>query len=810
MKGAYSDPDNLLYRKVKQSLFPDNVYGNDSGGDPTEIPNLTYAQFKAFHDTYYHPSNARIFFYGDDDVDERLRLVNEYLKDFEPLSHNGHIPLQPRFDQPRREAIPFAASDEDATQGQVTVNWVLNDITDTETTLALEILSHILIETPASPLRQALIESGLGEDLAGIGLEAELRQVYFSTGLKGVEMEDADAVEALVLDTLDALAEDGIDPDMIEAALNTIEFVLRENNTGSYPRGLLLMINALSTWLYGSDPLAPLAFEAPLNAVKQHVQDDPRFFEGLIRRYFLDNPHRTTVIMQPDPALAERQEAAERERLERIRAGMSADDLVRVAAETQALKRQQETPDSPEALAAIPSLGLDDLARENKLIPLVRTVSNGGEILYHDLFTNGIVYLDLGFNLHALPQEYLPYVTLFGRALLEMGTAAEDYVKLAQRIGRKTGGIDPTSFTSTVRESGRSTAWLVLRGKATTDHAGDLLDILRDVLLTARLDNRERFRQIVLEEKASREAGLVPGGHIVALTRLRAHFSESDWAAEQMGGVSYLFFLRQLAEEIEQNWPAVLERLEAIRQRLVNRRTMLANVTLDAANWSAFQPELTGFLADLPAAAPALEPWQPDLRPEHEGLTIPAQVNYVGKGANLYRLGYELDGSALVINGYLQTTWLWERVRVQGGAYGGFSAFDHRSGTFGFVSYRDPNLAATLETYDQTAQFLKRLDLNEDELVKSIIGTIGRLDAYQLPDAKGFTSMQRYLAGDTDASRQQLRDEVLSTTVEDFRQFGAALERLNEAGVVVVVGSAQAIEAANTARTQPLSVTRVL
>jgi Zn-dependent M16 (insulinase) family peptidase len=336
------------------------------------------------------------------------------------------------------------------------------------------------------------------------------------------------------------------------------------------------------------------------------------------------------------------------------------------------------------------------------------------------------------------------------------------------------------------------------------------LAILHDILLTVRFDNRERFRQMVLEEKASQEAGLVPGGHAVVRTRLQAHFNEADWAAEQMEGVSYLQFIRRLADAVENDWPAVLDKLEAIRRLLVDRQALIGNVTLDAPNWAVFEPQLADFISALPDAASPLVAWKPAYETTNEGLTIPAQVNYVGKAADLYQLGYEPHGSIVPILNYLRATWLWERVRVHGGAYGAFASFDWRSGAFSFLSYRDPNLQQTLDNYDQSARYLRDLDLSQDELVKAIIGAIGMIDAYQLPDAKGYTAMLRVLMGESDELRQQRRDEILGTTQADFRAFADVLEQVNARGSVVVLGSPDAIARVNAARPDWLKVVKVL
>jgi Zn-dependent M16 (insulinase) family peptidase len=810
MKGVYSSPDSLLAEYSQQSIFPDNTYGFDSGGRPEEIPSLTFEQFRAFHEKYYHPSNARVYFYGDDDPKKRLELINQYLEKFERLEVDSGVQLQQPFDRPKRLTRSFAASGEDGSKGMVTLNWLLDETADGEKNLAFHILEYVLLGMPGSPLRKALIDSNLGEDLAGEGLGTELRQMYFSTGLKGIAFEDADKVEELVLDTLTRLVKEGIDPHTTEAAVNTIEFTLRENNTGNFPRGLALMLRALTTWLYDKDPLALVAFEAPLDAVKSRLASKKTFLEEMIDRMLLKNPHRTTLILKPESGLADKEEAAEQERLTKARKAMNSVDLQEVISNNKALKRMQETPDTPEALASIPTLRLKDLDRKNKTIPLTSLSQEKTPVLYHDLFTNAIAYLDLGFNLHTLPQKYLPFVRLFGRALLEMGTEKEDYVTLTQRIGRKTGGILPAFFTSVVKEGEKATAWLFLRGKAMQSQTGELMNIIRDVLLTGRLDNQARFRQMVLEAKARQEQKLVPAGHQIVNLRLRAHFHEADWAAEQMNGVSYLFFLRKLAKDVDEDWPGVLAHLEEMRNILLNRNAMLVNVTLDEAGWSDFQPRVNGFLDDLPSKDPRDGEWSPETPSDFEGMTIPAQVNYVGKGANIYQLGYTFHGSAHVICRYLRTAWLWERVRVQGGAYGAFCAFDRLSGVLSFVSYRDPNLLKTLEVFDESARFLREVELHKDELRKSIIGTIGDLDQYRLPDAKGYTSMVRQLSGETDEERQQLREEVLGTTASHFVAFAKALDKVKEEGLVKVLGSENAVQRAQAERPGWLEVLKVL
>jgi hypothetical protein len=812
MKGAYSSPESLLGRWSQRSLFPDNTYGNDSGGDPREIPNLTYEQFKHFYDTYYHPANARVWFYGDDDPTERLKLLDDYLSEFEPLDVEADIPVQTSFEQPADVTVPYDAGDQpEGKKGMITVNWVWPEPLDVTMMLACTVLSRILVGDPASPLRKALLDSGLGEDLVGGGLDSWLRQMTFSTGLKGIDPADGDKVVNLIFDTLKELATDGIDRAMTESALNTIEFGLRELNSGPYPRGLLLYFTALSTWLYGGDPLAPLAFEKPLNDLKARLEDEPRFFEHLIQELLLDNTHRSTVRMQPDPKIREQREQEERARLDAIRAEMDEEEVQAVIEQTQKLRIMQQTPDTPEALATIPRLTLDDLEKDIKTVPQAVHQVQDVTTLHHDLFTNGIVYFDLGFDLHALPQDLLPYVPLFGRALLEMGTDREDFVQLLQRIGARTGGISATQLVSDQYLQDGETAMFFLRSKATPAQIDDLLAILQDVLLRANFDNRERFRQIVLESKAGREAGLIPGGHLVTRSRLSAHFSTAGYVTEQMRGVESIFFLRQLNHDIQENWAGVREKLETIRRTLIDRQAAFINVTVDADNWAAFQPKLKDFMGALPSNGFTRHEFKHQVGEKNEGLTIPAQVNYVGKGARLYDLGYDLHGSALAISKYLSLAYLFEHVRVQGGAYGGMCHFDQFSGMFSYLSYRDPNLTRTLNTYNAASDFLRSLKLEQSELTAAIIGAISSLDQYELPDAKGFSSAARYLTGVTDDMRQKFRTEVLNTSLKDFHAFADVLQDVVSRGHVVVLGSKDKIEAVNKQRTEePLTVRKVL
>lgn len=818
MKGVYSQPDNILGRTAQQAMFPDNTYGVDSGGDPKVIPKLTFEEFKEFHRKYYHPSNARIWFYGDDDTIERLRILSEYLDMFDasPAPNESKIEPQKLFSEPVRivERYPAGEGGDLKKKHMVCLNWLLSDKPlDLETELTLGFLDHLMLGTPASPLRKILLESGLGEAIVGGGIEDELLQPQFSIGLKGVSDDDIQKVEELIISTLKKLAEEGFEMEAVEASMNTIEFSLRENNTGSFPRGLSLMLRSVGKWIYDMDPFEPLKYEKPLMALKARIAEEgsKAVFSPLIEKFILNNPHRVTIEMQPDPEKASRDEVAEKEILDTLKASMTEEDLAELARATQELRLKQETPDPPEALRSVPSLSLQDIPKEPIHVPIEVGDINGVKVLQHDLFTNDVLYTEIVFNMSPLKQELLPLVPLFCQSLLEMGTKDLTFVQLNQLIGRKTGGISVYPFTSSIRGRDDPCSHLIVRGKSMAGRAEDLFNLINCVLQEVQFTDQQRFKQFVSQSKARMENRLRGSGHGIAAARMDSKLNVAGWISEQMGGLSYLEFLLELEEKVDQDWAGISSSLEEIRRSLLSRNGCLINMTADGRNLTNTEKFISKFLDFLPSnSSVGTSSWTAQLPLSNEAIVIPTQVNYVGKAANLYDTGYDLKGSAYVISKYISNTWLWDRVRVSGGAYGGFCDFDTHSGVFSFLSYRDPNLLKTLDVYDGAGDFLRELDMDDDTLTKAIIGTIGDVDSYQLPDAKGYSSLLRYLLGITEEERQKRREEILSTSLKDFKEFADAIDAVKHKGVVVAVASPDDVDAANKERSNFFEVKKAL
>ncbi len=806
MKGVYSSPDSILAEQSQQSMFPDMLYSLDSGGHPQSILTLTYDAFKGFHTSYYHPSNARFFFWGDDDEAIRLNIVGAELSRFSALPEgqkaHSSIPLQKKLDMPRHIEVPYASSEEN-TKALFTVNWLLCETADTTQALILEMLEHILEGLPGSPLRKALIESGLGEDTTGIGLESDLRQMYYSVGLKGVHPRDLSEAEMLIYETLAALADlevSGIDQNAIDAAVNSVEFQLRENNSGRFPRGLSAMVQSLSTWLYDGDPIASLAWEKPLAEIKERLAQGERIFENCLRDWFLNNEHRSTVILLPDAQLEKSREADEKAHLARIQAACTPAERKELVQETARLKKLQATPDNPKDLATIPCVGVKDLPLHNIPLPIrVETLQEKPEhtFISHEIDTSGVAYVNLLLPLDGVPDRLWPLVPLLGRALLEMGTKKYDFVSMGMRMAASTGGLGAHPYISTHRHDRRPLAYFSVSGKAVRDKIDALFEILHEILLQPNFDQQERFSQMLLEAKARLEHGLVAAGHGAVSSRIRASFTQTGWLEELTGGISYLEAVRKLSQKAEEDWPSLLADLQELYKLIVRGNTCLVDATADAASLGHIQSKAAMLMRSLPQNDVfSAAPWTCPALAQAEAFIAPTQINYVGKGANLYDLGYTFHGSALVILRHLRMGHLWEKVRVLGGAYGAFCALDRMSGTLVQASYRDPAVKGTLQTYDATADYLRAFKPDARTLSGAIVGAIGDVDTYLLPDAKGGAALARYLCGDTDEMRQQMRDEMLATTQKHFNDFAQIMDEVSKNGRICVLGGSLAEQTA--------------
>lgn len=791
MKGVYSSPDSVLAEESQHSVFPDTLYSLDSGGNPPEILNLTYAEFKDFHTRYYHPTNARFFFWGDDPEEARLEKLALLLQDFEEQKTDSAVPLQKRLDYERKIESFYAADEDDGNpkNAHVTVNWLLCEGKDAEEMMVLEMLEHILTALPGSPLRKALMDSGLGEDVTGCGMETDLRQAYYSIGLRSVLPADGDKIEILIMETLADLAEGGISQKAIDSAVSATEFMLRENNTGNFPRGLSAMFQSLSTWLYNEDPFVPLAWEKPLASIKSRLASGEKVFENAIKKWFLDNTHRSLVVLLPNASLAEQRAEEEQARMDKIASSLNDEEKQQVADLSAALAAAQAKEDTKEALATIPTLTLEDIPAEGRENPLNVVRSDGITVLHHELDTTGILYVRMHLPLDHISQEDLPLLSLYCRALTEMGTKKRDFVDLGLEISAQTGGLDAGVAVHSQVDEDRPFMYLRIFAKVVEEKIDSLYSLLEEILFSADFSNAERFLQMVWEDKARFEQTMIPSGHSLLASYINGMFSKLGYLNEAMNGLPYWDYIRGLADTVQDNYPSLQEKLNALHASVLVRANSVLSLT-GSADLLKKGGRFVQILENLSEHAPLPADRSYSFSREGTGLILPVQVNYVGLGANLKDTGYNFHGSAHVITRFLRMGYLWDRVRVQGGAYGAFMRYARNTGTVAFVSYRDPNVERTLEVYKATADFLGNLTLSREELTKAVVGAIGDIDTYLLPSAKGNAALWEYMTGYTKEMRQKVREEVLQTGIADFHAFAPYLQKALDNAVCTALGGA--------------------
>ena len=802
MKGVYSSPDSVLGEQSQQAVFPDNLYSLDSGGNPECIPDLTYQAFRDFHARYYQPGNARFFFWGDDPEDKRLELIDQEISSYGTVSNLPEIAIQKLPGKNVYIEKPYAAGPGE-NRAYLTINWLFPPMESVREAIQLEMLEHILEGLPGSPLRRALMESGLGEDTTGCGLETNLRQMYYSTGLKGIRQADAGRVEDLVLQTLRNLAQKGIPAEAIAAAVNSVEFAYREDNSGRFPRGLAAMVLALSSWLYGANPLDQLAWEKPIADIKADLAKGVKVFEETLARYFIDSPY-TRVLLLPDAALGQIRAEAETGRLAEIQAQMGSGARQETVEATRRLQEAQLAPDSPEDLARIPALGVKDLPKTRPPIPTETRVEDSRTYLVHDLPTRGVAYCTVLLPVAEIPERLLPLMPLFARSLTECGTARADYASLGMKIAATTGGLGASILTGAKLGSREPFCFLAVSGKAVYDKIPDLFGLFNEILLEPQKDSgvlASRLALMGMEARARLEQALQTAGHSAVGLRISSHFTGDAALAEKMTGISQLEYMRGFAGRLEKEPDAVLADFALLRELLIHSEKAIFSCVAEQKQLSGLSQAATSLFNALPQKAAPSDGVAIALYPAlklapREAFVTDGQVNYVGKGANLYDLGYVFSGAANVIVRWLRMGRLWEDVRVAGGAYGAFCSLERVSGTLVCTSYRDPNVDRTLGVYDGLAEWLRKSPPSRAQIEQAIVGAVGATDTYLLPDARGAKALAWHLAGSTPEMRQATREQMLSATASDFANFADNLDAFAQSGDICVLGGAKTAEAA--------------
>ena len=801
MKGAYSSPDTLMYKYLQERLYPDTPYRYDSGGDPRMIPTLTYEAFKAFHHSYYSPSNARFFIYGNIETREHLAFLQEVLTGFERIEIDSRIPSQPRMNQPVRIRDFFPVGKEESLQAKTALNigWMMAENTDYEAVLVLEIIAEALVGSAAGPLRKALIDSGLGEDLSPVtGLVTDLKQVMFAAGLRGSEADRMERLETIVADCLRQIADKGIDREILEGALHQIEFGGREIVRRAMPYAISLMQRAYTTWLYDGDPLVMLNFPKRIEDLRRQWKADPELFQRAVRQWFIDNPHKVLSVVEPSPTYTDEMQDEFQAKMAQLKKTLSREDLEKIRNDAESLRKIQAEPDNPEALASLPELKRADLPRAVDKIPT--SIESLGEIpvLKHDIFSNGIAYLDLAFDVSDIPEAYQAYLPLLGKLMAGMGAAGFGYEEMAKRMALSTGGLGCHLDTGMLIDGAGHWQTLVFSLRALHRNIPEALAIARDLLCAADFSDHTRMRDLILEARNRLRAAVVPSGHLFARRTAAASMNIPSFRDEQWNGRMQLKLLTDICDRIDEESDALREKIEFLYKRIFQKDRVLINMTGDAEGLSALHEAMDRLIAAMPSGNRIGESQRPDLRPEDAGISIPAQVCYVAKVRQAAFYREPISAPLLVLSRFLSNNYLYKRIRVQGGAYGGMSVYDPGSGLFSFLSYRDPHLLETLKIYAGVPDYIFGQGIDSRDLEKAVIGTIGQLDRPMDPAGRGYTAMVRHLAGLTDELRQQFRDRVLDTSAQDLLEAARLyLSPADERSVVAVYAPNDRLEQAN-------------
>jgi Zn-dependent M16 (insulinase) family peptidase len=791
MLGAFSTPEEILFRKIQESLFPDTAYRFESGGDPDVIPDLAYENFIAFHERYYHPSNSYLFLYGDIDAERAFRFLDEsFLSGFERADIASEVCTQASFKKRRKSTVLYPISSEEETVDKTyfSLNWAVNTATNPDLYMAFGILEHMLLDTPAAPIKMELLKRRIGKDVFG-SFDRSILQPTFSVVIKNSNAESEQRFIETVTGTFQELVEGGIDRRLIEASVNISEFKLREADFRGFPKGLVYYMEIMDSWLYERDPFVYLRYEPAVARIRKTMNDG--YFESLLRRHILENSHSSLVILSPKKGLEEERRGRTRKKLSVFAAGLDQKKRSDLVMRTEHLKKRQAEPDTEEALGRIPLLGLEDINPEAETLPLEVREEQGTAVLAHSLFTNKITYVNLLFDTGCVPQEYLPYLSLLSGVLAKVSTSRFRYSELSKEINIHTGGIGfDTQVFSHKDDDGVYYPKLVVKARAMTTKLEKLFELVSEIIHNTRYDETDRLLEIVQEAKSRMEIGISEAGHTVSIQRLFSYFSPAGKFTEILSGLSYYKFIAQLEKRFDSMKEEIHRRLAEVASLVFDRKNLLVSVTGSDDDYTEFQRLLPLLAECLGNRAPGRERYEFDYTVKNEGLCTPAKVQFVAKGYNFRRLGYSYSGTLDVLRTIASLDFLWNRVRVQGGAYGSFARFAHNGNLF-FCSYRDPCLKETLGVYDEAYRYISAFDPDEREMRKYIIGTIGALDSPLTPSMKGEAAAARYITGIAQDDIQRERDEVLATDKRKIRRTAKMVREAMNAGYICVTGNEQ-------------------
>lgn len=795
MKGAYSSPDEVLSSQIYRSLFPDNTYSKDSGGNPEYIPKLTYEAYLDFYHKYYHPSNSYIYLYGDMDVVERLEwLDKEYLSLYDYKKVNSEINKQPAFDEIKNVEAQYSITMDDSQENKtyLSYNRVVGDSLDEMLYQAFDVLDYALVSSPGAPVKQALIDAGIGDDVYG-SYDAGILQPVFSFVAKNANASQADEFESIIENTLKEVVKTGINKEALLAGINSSEFKFREADFGQFPKGLIFGLNCLDSWLF--DDMKPfIHLECLGTFAKLRKAVDTDYFEKLIQEYLLDNTHGSSVTVKPKRGLGNEREETLAKELSDYKASLSDEEIKKLIEDTEHLKKYQEEPSSDEDLRKLPMLTRADMKKNAMAFSNIEDELLDVKVVRHDIESNGIDYISFLFDAGDFAQSELGYLGFFTNALGLVSTEKYSYTDLANATNIYTGGISTgTASHPDIKDRNNFVFKFEVKLKVLEKNLDKALELMEQMLLSSDFTDTKRLGELVAQIKARLQANLSSSGHLVAAMRSMSSFSRYALYQDELKGIAFYRSICRIEKELSESPKSVSDKLAAIAKKLFARNRMLISFTGNNEAYCNAKPSLEKVIAGFNKMSAVGNQAEVHFNTAKEAFIDASQIQYVAKTGDFICEGYEYTGALRLLRIILSYDYLWINVRVKGGAYGCMNTF-LRSGESYFVSYRDPNLSDTLDVYDRIPEYIKNFSPDERDMTKYIIGTFSALDTPMNPEAKGSRSLSAYLEGITYEQIQKERNEILNAQPEDIRRLADLVEAVLKKDSICVIGNENMIK----------------
>lgn len=794
MKGAFSSPDDVLEREIMNSLYPHTSYAVESGGDPDVIPELTYEDFLAFHSRYYHPSNSYIYLYGDMDMAEKLRFLDvEYLSKYEALAVDSELDEEQPFTEPVEvcKEYPITESESEKENTYLSYNISFGNNLDKEQYIAFQVIDYVLCSAPGAPLKQALIDKGIGKDVYS-SYENGIMQPYFSIVAKNADKEQLPEFLATIREELTKITEQGFDKKALRAGLNFYEFRFREADFGSYPKGLMFGLMMLDSWLYDDNkPFVHIEANDTYRKLKEAIETN--YYEELVREKLLHNQHKTIVVVEPVKGLTGRKEKELADALARKKSELSEAQLAEIVEQTKALKQYQEEPDTKENLEKIPLLTRADMKKEAENYVNQERKVGDTVLLYHDIFTNGIGYLRFLFDLRTVPEELFPYVGLLKSVLGLVNTENYTYGELFNEINIRTGGISPVSNTYTdARDLQSYTATLEIKVKVLYENLEHAFRLVREIVMGSRFDDAKRLKELIAELKSQKQANMMSAGHALASVRALSYLSKTAAVSDKISGIPYYRMLEELDSNFEARQKELTEKLQQLAVCLFRPENLMVDYTAQREGLEKVEEQVAAFRDSLHTEPVETRLYQPKPERRNEGFMSSSQVQYVCRAGNFAQKGLPYTGALKALKVMMGYDYLWTQVRVKGGAYGCMCNFG-KSGESYFVSYRDPNLEKTVDVYENAADYIRNFDADERTMTQYIIGAVSELDMPMTPATKGAYSLAGYMTHYPFEQVQKERDELLGAVPETIRGLAEYISAFMKDDCLCVVGNEEKI-----------------